>query len=110
MSPSKRSNSFAMGASAGEPHQPVSPKMLMNVEALPGGGTTGGVNGVSPAGSGDGIGVGKGVAAIGTVSTAVCGAVGEPPPHWLIAIALANKRAIPSSGRRRKGIYKLWQV
>ena len=39
-------------------------------------------------------------------STVVTGAVGElPPPHCVNAIALPSRRAIPNTGRRRKGIY-----
>src|SRR5689334_9316235 len=76
MSPSKRSNSRAIGASAGEPHQPVSPNTLMEVDALPGGGITGAEMGGSAAGSvATGGAVAGGTDAIGTVSTDVCGAV-----------------------------------
>jgi hypothetical protein len=31
--------------------------------------------------------------------------VGEPPPHWLNAIALPSRRAVPSTGRRRERIW-----
>src|SRR5689334_2758733 len=88
MSPSKRSNSRDSGPSAGDPHQPVSPSTFTQVVDDPGGGMTGGGTGVSVAGSGVGVVMGFGLLATGTLSMVCCGAVGEPPPHWLNAIAL----------------------
>src|SRR5262245_24303315 len=90
------------GPRAGEPHQPVSPSTFTNVDALPGVGMTGGVVGAASGfGSGFGMAVGGGVVAMGTVSMACCGAVGEPPPHWLKAIALPSRSAKPNAGLRR---------
>ena len=103
MGPSKRSNSRAIGASAGEPHQPVSPRTLTNADALPGSGTMGGVGGTeSPE-----LGGGFAVTGIG-VSTAVTGAVGElPPPQCVTASALPSRRATLNTGRRRQCIVEV---
>src|SRR5215203_40068 len=98
MSPSKRSNSRAIGANAGEPHHPVSPRMLTVVDAVPGAGMFGGVVGTST-----GSFVGGGVVAIGTgISPVFTGAVGElPPPQCVNAIALPRRRTIPHTVRKR---------
>ena len=78
MSPSKRSKSRASGPSAGDPHQPVSPSTLTNVEEMPGGGITGGVVGTTGSGSGVTVTGGGVVGVFGSTVTTGAGDVGEP--------------------------------
>jgi len=80
--------------------------MFTNVEVLPGTGVTGGVVGTATSASVvDGVVVVTGVTATGVGSTTIeCGAVGEPPPHWVTARALHNRSAVANTGRGRRGI------